>query len=141
MSQESKPSKNILVVEDDQDFAALIAGILEGEGHMVRVAYDCDEALDEVKAQTPDLITLDLQMPPTKKKSGLHFYRQIKSSDAHRHLPVIVITGVMQNDPDMENLVRAVHEVEHVLPPNAYIDKPFDNQDLLTVVRESLAGD
>lgn len=140
MNDEDKSKGNILVVEDDQDCAALIAAVLKGGGYEVRVAYNCEKALEEVKEQIPDLITLDLQMPAYQKKSGLHFYRQVKSSDAYRELPIIVITGVMRDNRAMDNLVRAFIETDHVLPPNAYVDKPFKNQDLLKEVEKALVG-
>jgi len=131
MNNGTKDSIRVLVVEDEPDFAALISSVLSKHGYDVTLAWSANEAVEKLEEEDPDLITLDLQMPG---KSGLHFYRQIKSSSAHRNVPVIVITGVTHGDRDMTNFVRSFLEVDHLPAPQAYIEKPFDNQELADVV-------
>jgi CheY-like chemotaxis protein len=138
MNPANTPKKRILVVEDDSDFAALIESVLNGQGYDVTVVYNCEEGLKKFRENPPDLVTLDLQMPKGQRKSGLHFYRSVKSQDAYKHLPIVVITGVMRDDPDMRNLVKAFLEIDRVEPPTAYIHKPFDNAELIRVVASAL---
>ena len=133
--------KRILVVEDEKDFAVLISSLLTQAGHEVTVAYSCEEGLETARQIKPHLITLDLQMPPDKKRSGLHFYRQLRSWAGFKDVPVVVVTGVMRDNRDMESLARAFLEPDHVPPPNAYVDKPFDNQAFLGMVRNLLADE
>jgi CheY-like chemotaxis protein len=131
-------SKRVLVVEDDKDFSALIEAVLLPHGYQVVVAHNCDDGFEKLHEWPPDLVTLDLQMPKGQRQSGLHFYRRIRSSDAVRDIPVVVITGVMRDDPDMRNLVKAFLEADHVAPPDAYIHKPFENEELVGTVEEVL---
>lgn len=133
----TKNVKRVLVVEDESDFATMIASVLGKQGYDVTLASNGEDALREVKERKPDLITLDLQMP---EKSGLHFYRQMKSSEKYRHTPVVVVTGLTRDDPEMKTLVRSFIEVDHLPSPEAYIEKPFDNQELVDVVRQTLAS-
>jgi CheY-like chemotaxis protein len=104
---------------------------LTHQGYTVTTADNGEVGLKMVREAPPDAITLDLQMP---EKSGLHFYREMKSHDAFRQIPVIVITGVTRGDPDTKNFVRSFLEVDHLPPPDAYIEKPFADQDLTDVM-------
>jgi CheY-like chemotaxis protein len=124
-----------LVVEDEPDYANLIARILEEDGYSVTTASDGIEALDRVRAIRPDVITLDVQMP---HKGGVQFYRELKSDPEFNEIPVVVITGITRDDKDMENFVRAFLEVEHLPMPDAYLEKPVENEELLRVVRDAL---
>lgn len=138
MGKQAKSKGHVLVVEDDRDFSALIASILEDHGYEVTLAYTCEDALVKVRDRMPDAITLDLQMPPTQRKSGLHFYRQIKSAEAFMRIPVVVVTGIMRDDRDMENLVRSFLEIDRVPHPDAYIDKPFAGEALIATLEKVL---
>jgi CheY-like chemotaxis protein len=124
-----------LVVEDERDYAELIATVLEGDGYSVEYAVDGADALDRVRARRPDVITLDVRMP---RKGGIQFYRELKSDPAFAEIPVVVVTGITKDDRDMETFVRAFLEVEHLPMPDAYLEKPVDNQDLLRVVGDAL---
>ena len=136
MADNETNKKKILVVEDDRDFATLMVSFLTARGHSAVQAHSCDDGLEKVRAIRPDLVTLDLRMP---QKSGLHFYRRMKSWDNFRDVPVVVVTGIMRDDRDMENLVRAFLEIDHVPPPDAYVDKPFEGREFVEVVESVLA--
>jgi len=103
----------------------------------VSLASSAEKALRMLEERVPDLITLDIQMPG---KSGLHFYREMKSCEKYRHIPVVVVTGITRDDPEMSNLVESFLEIEHIPSPEAYIEKPFENQEMVDVVRQALIG-
>lgn len=126
---------NALVVEDDPDYAALLAGMLRDGGYTVRTAPDGECALEEVRKQRPDIITLDIQMP---RKSGVFFYRQLKSAPEFRGIPVVIVTGITRDDRDTEVFVHTFLEVEHLPSPAAYLEKPVEANKLLGTVRASL---
>jgi len=129
MTDQQQAPRRVLVVEDEADFAALMASMLRGLGYNVSIAFDGIEALSQVQTDAPDAITLDIQMP---RKSGALFYRQLKSQEALRDIPVIVVTGLIRDDPDWNAMIRAFLDVEHLPQPDAYLDKPVD--------RDALAG-
>ena len=124
-----------LVVEDERDYAELLAALLEEDGYCVEYAVDGMDALEHVRDRKPDVITLDIQMP---RNSGAQFYRELKSDPRYAEVPVVVVTGITKDDPDMENFVRAFLEVEHLPMPDAYLEKPVDGGEFLRVVRDSL---
>ena len=127
-----------LVVEDEPDYAALIAEILQEDGYSVSIAGDGIEALDRVRAERPDIITLDIQMP---RKGGVQFYRELKSDPEFNEIPVVVVTGITKDDRDMETFVRTFLDVEHLPMPDAYVEKPVDDENLLEVIRNALRSD
>ena len=127
-----------LVVEDEPDYATLLAEILQEDGYSVSTAGDGIEALDRVRAIRPDIITLDIQMP---RKGGVQFYRELKSDPEFNEIPVVVVTGITKDDRDMETFVRTFLDVEHLPMPDAYVEKPVDDENLLEVIRNALRAD
>ncbi len=138
MSEETSERASVLVVEDERDYAELLAAALEGGGYSVEYAVDGIDALERVRSRRPDVITLDIQMP---RKGGVLFYREFKSNPSFSDIPVVVVTGITKDDRDMETFVKTFLEVEHLPMPDAYLEKPVDNRDLLRVVGDALKID
>jgi len=124
-----------LVVEDERDYAELLATVLEEGGFSVEYAVDGIDAFERVKKQRPDVITLDVQMP---RKGGIQFYRELKTDPAFREIPVVVVTGITKDDRDMETFVRTFLEVEHLPMPDSFLEKPVDNDEFLRHVKDAL---
>ncbi|MFH1862805.1 MAG: response regulator, partial [bacterium] len=66
-------SKCILVVDDEPDVRSYLKAALQDAGFRVITANDGYEALEKIKAELPDLISLDLIMP---RHSGAMFHRE-----------------------------------------------------------------
>ena len=129
-------SNTILIVEDELDFAALLRHILTQEGFTVATAFNWADATRELNAKTPDLITLDINMPT---KSGVFFYRDIKADRRFRDIPVVVVTGLTRDEDDMKDVLRSLMDSDIAPPPDAYVEKPVDRACFLRAVRETLA--
>ena len=137
MANESVTRKHVLIVEDEPDFAALLQSIVEKAGYTATTAYNCEDALSEARKARPDLITLDIQMP---KKSGVYFYRELKTTEDFHDIPVIVVTGIMQHDVEMERVIRSFLETPHMAHPEAYVEKPVDGPHFLKTIEEVLSS-
>ncbi len=131
--KKTNTSKHVLVVDDEPDFAALMESILRGQGYSVSVAGDGQQALELVRSRRPDVVTLDIQMP---KKSGLLFYRQMKSDEALRDIPVIIITGLPNEDADWDSFIHSFLDVDHLPHPDRYLTKPVDRDKVAGVLQE-----
>jgi len=127
--------KHILIVEDEPDFAALVESTLKTKGYSTSLAYNGEEAFSRVCERKPDLITLDIQMP---RKTGLLFYRQLKSNTAFHNIPVLVITGLTRNDREMEHMIHTFMQSDKVPSPEGFLEKPIDGQNLINVVERFL---
>ena len=137
MTSESVTPKHVLIVDDEPDFAALLQSILTKAEYSVSVAHSCEDALTEVHKKRPDIITLDIQMP---RKSGPLFYRTLKKDEGFQDIPVVVVTAVTAADKDMENLVHALLETDHMPHPDAYLEKPIEGPELLETLQKVLSS-
>ena len=82
--------KRIVLAEDDRFLRrACETGLLK-QGYTVIPACDGEEALQAIRAQLPDLILLDLVMP---KMTGMEVLRSLKSEEATRKIPVLILTN------------------------------------------------
>jgi DNA-binding response OmpR family regulator len=81
---------SILVVDDDQGVRETFAHTLRLEGYQVRTAPNAEAGLHTVETSRPDAIILDLRMPLI---NGLGFLYRLRMHDAHRTMPVAIITG------------------------------------------------
>jgi CheY-like chemotaxis protein len=131
----SNKRTRILVVDDEPDFVAYVKTILEEAGHSVDAAFDGEEALARVRSEPPDLVTLDIQMP---RKTGVLFYRQMKSDARLRAIPVIVMSGLRQMNDYASSFIDCFFRADRlkVPPPERFLDKPIDRAGLLQAVSE-----
>lgn len=116
--------KKILVVDDEEDVRTYLKALFEEAGYEVVTAEDGEEGLERLRAESPDLVTLDLQMP---EETGTGLYRHMARDKVLREIPVIVISGLAGRD-------LAVRK------PVAVFDKPVDTAELLRVVAGTLGG-
>jgi signal transduction histidine kinase len=82
--------KRILIVEDSRTQAEGLRLLLTREGYEVQLALTGEEGLLKTDIQFPDLIISDVTMP---KMDGFAFCHALKSSDATRQIPVILLTS------------------------------------------------
>jgi CheY-like chemotaxis protein len=123
---------SVLIVEDDEDFRALMREALELEGFSVREARDGREALAALRASggSAHLVLLDLMMPGM---TGWDFVTTVRSDPRLRGNPIVVTTVVPEDAPwavdatlqkpfDLETLVRVVERYCSRAPVPAQAD-------------------
>ena len=88
-----RPSRPVLVVEDDPDVRALVRLFLESEGFSVCSAQDAVAALESLTANRPSLILLDVNMP---RMDGITFGRRLRRhpDPAIARTPIVLVTAV-----------------------------------------------
>jgi len=99
---------DVLLVEDDPMTREMMRRILERTGWFVREAENGRVALEQVAQQTPELILLDLVMP---EMDGLEFLRHLRSQEAGRTIPVVVVTGRELSDEERQQLNGSVEKI------------------------------
>lgn len=90
--------QKVLIVDDSQTNLALLEHMLGQEGCTIIQAKSGIEAVDMVKKNDFALILLDIQMPGM---NGYEAALRIKESDRGRHVPIIFITAIYQDDENV----------------------------------------
>jgi len=118
----------ILAIEDDPSFRDLLRLHLQSAGHSVRTAADPEEGLRAVLEDPPELILLDLDLPYL---SGFEVLEALRSDEASRGIPVIIITGSTEGDTYDRCLKIGF---------DGYASKPLKREDLLREIGKALAA-
>ncbi len=130
-----KGMKLILVVEDQPDELSYLTTLFEDNGYATASATNGNQAMEKIKENKPDLITLDMSMP---EKSGVRLYRDLKESSEYANIPVLVVTGVTGFGGKSEDFKRFLSTRKQVPPPDGFIAKPIDRDNLLEWVSKLL---
>jgi two-component system, OmpR family, phosphate regulon response regulator PhoB len=126
----------VLVVEDEEALSQLLTYNLSKEGYQTATCMNGDEAIIAIDEERPDIVLLDWMLPNT---SGIEICRQLRSTNATRDLPVIMLTARGEE----EDRIRGLE-----LGADDYVTKPFSMSELvarmkavLRRTRPTLAGD
>jgi two-component system, OmpR family, phosphate regulon response regulator PhoB len=111
--------RKILVVDDDEDILKVISFVLKDEGYTV-VTSTTGDVISKLDTIKPNLILLDCCL---EEGYGDDLCREIKSNPLYKHIPVIIISAV-----------RNLDFIARKCKANGYIEKPFDNDQLVAVV-------
>ncbi|MFI5338598.1 MAG: ATP-binding protein, partial [Candidatus Methylomirabilales bacterium] len=123
---EPPPPKRILVVEDQAPVLEALCAALQTAGHAVEPAQTGTQALSALAAAPPDLLVLDIGLPDV---DGWAILGQLRSAEATRVLPVLVLTGLDQ--------VRADQAL--ALGADEFLAKPVSPRVLLETAARLLA--
>ena len=119
-------SKRILMIEDTEDNRQILRDLFASTDYDLIEATDGPTGVAIAKAEKPDLILMDIQLPGL---DGYEATRRIKADPALNHVPIIAVTSyALAGD---EGKARAAG-------CDAYISKPFSPRHLLAKVRELL---
>jgi len=120
--------RRLVYVEDEEEMIDLVRLILVRRGFEVLGANGGRVGLDMIRQNLPDLVLLDLMMPDI---DGWDVYQQMKSEEATRDIPVVVVTAKAQSIDKVLGL--------HIAKVDDYISKPFSPQELVDSVEKVLA--
>lgn len=126
---ESKPAARVqtIVIVDDEEMVlqSLISFLTLETEYAVKSFLSADEALHYIKGNEVDLVVSDYLMP---EMDGISFLARVR--ELRPEVPRIILTGYA----DKENAIKAINDVGLF----QYIEKPWDNRDLLMVFRNGL---
>jgi signal transduction histidine kinase len=117
----------VLIAEDNVEMASYIAGLLRRKCQ-IRAARNGEVALTMARQWRPDLVLADVMMP---ERDGLSLCRAIKADPATKHLPVILLTALVDRDSLLKGWEAGADE---------YLFKPFHPRELTTRVESMLTA-
>lgn len=112
----------ILVVEDNALNQEVALGLLEGEGFIVDIAENGQQAIERVQSDAYDIVLMDMQMPVM---DGLTATQHLRANKKFKHLPIVAMTANAM-DQDKEKCMAA--------GMNDHVAKPIDPQQLFNVL-------
>ncbi len=116
----------ILLVDDEDEFAATLAERLELRGYDAEIAKDGESGISLVSAGSFDIVVLDLMMPGL---TGIDTLKQMKIID--RDLPVILLTGHGSTKEAMEGMRLGAFD---------FLMKPLDIRELINEIEKAVKG-
>ena len=118
--------KPIMVVDDDRAILDMVAELLDYEGYPVIALSESRNAVTWASDEQPALILLDMMMP---EMSGWQVLAALRANPATLHIPVVLLSA----RHDLSALAET-------LKVESFLEKPFEIDDLLDVVRVRLAA-
>ena len=125
--------KKILVVDDEKDVREFLKAALTEAGFEVIVAEDGSIALEKIKKEIPDLISLDLVMP---HKSGAKLHRELSKNKKWSKIPIIIVTGHARDDLGKSDLKELT-----MSGPGVYLEKPVKPDNYIAAIKKILNMD
>lgn len=122
-TSDTSSTPRIFIVDDDDQIRGLLRRVLSGAGYATEEFATADAALDRLRADPPDLVLLDLNLPD---RSGHEVLEAIRSDPGTRLLPVVMLTGQATSAEKLRAQAEGVTD---------FIPKPFSSEELLPRVR------
>ena len=119
-------SRNILLIEDNEQNRYLTAFLLEQRGYRIAWASDGPAGIAMARSETPDLILLDIQLP---LMSGYEVARALRALHSLRKTPIVAVTSYAMSG-DRERCLAAGCD--------GYIEKPIDPETFVTEIERFL---
>jgi len=115
-------AKKILIVDDEPNIVMMLERRLKANGYDVIAAYAGEEALKRAKEDGPDLILLDVMMPPP---NGFQVCRTLKDDPKYKHIPVVLLTAKVTESDQFWGMESGA---------DAYVTKPYNADELLAKI-------
>jgi CheY-like chemotaxis protein len=104
-------------------------------GYQAIVCRDGNEGLKKVQELSPDLIILDVMMP---EAGGVNMYRSLKTHPKLKNIPVIMLSAVGKKSFSHYLKMLNAQTEGSICRPEAYLEKPLDEKELLTLAEQLL---
>ena len=131
---ERSEDKTILVVDDEPNVRAYLATVLQDAGFNVVTAGDGVEALEIIRGNPPDFISLDLIMP---RKSGHKLLYELRKHKQWSRIPVLIVTAHAQDELGKEDLEDLL-ENRVMSGPGTYLEKPVNPANYVRGIQRAL---
>lgn len=119
-----KNPKRIYVADDDEDILQILALMLQTKGYAVTTSRNAKEISTFNKKNSPDLVLLDIWMSGV---DGADVCKELKENPQTSHIPVLFISA----NSDIQEITKLHHA-------DGFIKKPFEMQDMLNTIQETL---
>jgi CheY-like chemotaxis protein len=131
---ERAEDKTILVVDDEPNVREYLKTVLEDAQFNVLTAADGEEALEVIRRERPDFISLDLIMP---KKSGYKLLYELKKDKDLSRIPVLIVTAHAHDELGKGSLEDLLSN-RVMSGPGTYLEKPVNPLSYIRSIQRAL---
>lgn len=117
---------DILIIDDEKDIRELVSDILQDEGYATRTVGTAEDCMDQIEAQPPGLMILDIWLKDSSM-DGIDILVRVKRE--RPEIPIVIISG----HGNIEIAVAAIKQGAY-----DFIEKPFNIDQLLLVVKRAM---
>jgi len=119
--------ERILIVDDNAINLKLVAYLMKANGYTVETALDAESAIESIRANHPDVILMDIQLPGI---DGLELTRRLKADPRTRDIVIVAVTAYAMKGDQAKALAAGCDD---------YITKPIDTRTLPETIAKHLA--
>jgi len=119
---------NILIIDDSPTDVRVFTTLLERAGHHVAAVSAAEEGIEQVRADPPDLIIMDVIMPGM---NGFQATRTLTRDPKTQHVPVVMITTKSMETDRVWGMRQGAR---------AFITKPVNEKELLACINDLLSS-
>ena len=119
--------EKILIVDDNAINLKLVAYLMKANGYTVQTALDAESAIEAIRANHPDVILMDIQLPGI---DGLELTRRLKADPKTRDIVIVAVTAYAMKGDQAKALAAGCDD---------YITKPIDTRTLPETIAKHLA--
>ena len=119
--------ERILIVDDNAINLKLVAYLMKANGYTVETALDAESAIESIRANHPDVILMDIQLPGI---DGLELTRRLKADPKTRDIVIVAVTAYAMKGDQAKALAAGCDD---------YITKPIDTRTLPETIAKHLA--
>ena len=128
-------TRKIMIIDDEPDIRMYLMAALEDNGYETCDVENGKSILDAVSSQKPDLIVLDIMMP---RRSGVSVYKELRTSDAVRNIPVVMISGMPAAKQFVDEEFKKLVDNEAIPLPDGFVEKPIKLPVLVESIKKLL---
>ena len=123
---------NILIIDDDFDYAEALKTMLEARSYTVTWAPNSVAGMQMIKASLPDMIILDIMMSTIGE--GLHLAYRLKSAPEYAQIPILMLTSIAERT----GLRFDIGDDAEFIPVDDYMEKSTPSDVLCTHIARIL---
>lgn len=124
--------QDILIIDDDRDFAESVRIVLQSKDYQVRTAPNAQEGFRQIQQKAPDLIVLDVMM--TTDTEGFDLAYKLSRDDSYKNIPILMVTSFPQKMAE-----QGPGSFQHILgeswPVSKFLEKPLHPEEFLKAVK------
>jgi diguanylate cyclase len=128
--------QKIYIIDDDRNIVEAMTIVLKAHGYEVACQYDEEKVIENLIAQKPDLVILDVIFPQNPS-AGFDIAREIRNNNTTASIPIIMLSAINEKGVYAGTFSNNDRD-DAWLPVDQFVEKPIQNNQLLQKIKTVL---